>query len=331
MKQVVLLAFLICITIATVRADTLSLGDTRYDGVINGIKNGKVSITVRGQEHPCELSDITGIFLDDAPKLADAEAARANDPKKSAAIYKQIIPTINKPDLKLLVEWRAIDPTDRDARWSEAIALFLDVYQAVPTDAVWNGRPTHWPAPGSSMLEESARHVNAAIKDAKSEDVKKKLRLYLLDIYTKAGDTAAAQRVAREIETGIAQEPAVAAAAPQVPAATAEITAALAAKNYDAALKQADARLANATGENAVELYAIKAQALEGLNKFHEAAGAWLRIFAHYPASPSAPEALLNAARLEKKLNNPAAKIIFDEILQKYPASKEAALVPQEK
>ncbi len=323
------------LTASACLGDVLSLGDHRYEGMVNGIKNGKVSITTRGQEHQYELNDITELSLDDVPKLADAEAARANDPKKSAALYKQLIPTINKPEIKLLIEWRAIDPTDRDARWNEALALFLDVFQAAPADTVWRGRPSHWPAAGSSMFDDGARRVSTAIKDAKSEDAKKKLRTYLLDIYTKAGNTAEAQRVAQEIATGITPDPMIPATAkaPSSDAATElrEISAALAAKNFAAAIRQADVQLASATGESAVALYALKAQALEGENKPHEAAGAWLRIFSHYPASAAAPGALLSAARLEKKINDPAAaKSLLDEILQKYPDSKEAALAARE-
>jgi len=321
------------ILVAPLRADTLSLGTNRYEGSLNGIRNRKISITIRGKELQYELGDLSGISLDEAPKLSEAEAARADEPKKSAALYKQVIPTINKPELKLLVELRAIDPTDRDARFDEAVALFLDVYEAAPTDAVWNSRPSHLPGAGSKMLDESARRVTGAIHEIKSDDAKKNLRKFLLDIYTKAGNTAEAQRVAREISTGIAEGTAVTAPATAVDplaAALGEITAALSAKQFEAALKQADALLASATGENAVELLACKAQALEGQEKPKEAAATWLRIYAHYPVSTAAPAALLNAARIEKKLNDPAAKTLFEELLQKYPASKEAALVPRE-
>ncbi|HVT81063.1 MAG TPA: hypothetical protein VHM90_10435, partial [Phycisphaerae bacterium] len=203
---------------ALTRADTLSLGTNRYEGSLNGIKNGKISITIRGTEHQYDLADLTGIDLDDVPKLADAEIARTDNPKASAATYKQVIPTVNKPELKLLVELRAIDPTDRDARFDEAVVLFLDVYQAAPIDAVWNARPSHLPGPGSKMLDDSARRVAAAIKETKSDDARKNLRKFLLDIYTKAGNTAEAQRIAREIATGIAEEPVATPAAPAAPA-----------------------------------------------------------------------------------------------------------------
>jgi hypothetical protein len=322
---------------ALARADTLSLGDNRYEGVINGIRGGKASITIRGTERQYELSDITAISIDDLPRLADAESVRAPDPKKAVAAYKAVIPTINKPELKLLIQWRAIDAYDRDGQWSEAVNLFLEVYRAAPADAVWNTRPSRFPAAGSKMLDDSAARVTAALRDAKSDDVKKNLRKFLLDIHTKAGNIQEAQRIAREIDTGIAEPPITAAAPETAPAsnpataALAEITAALAASDFDKVITLANQQLATAAGPAAVQLLALKAQALEAQNKPREAAATWLRIFAHYPSSPSAPAALLNAARLQKKLNDPAAaQVLLTELTQKYPASKEAALAPNQ-
>ena len=315
---------------AVARADSVNVDGNKYEGTIVGIKSGRLAITIRNTEHEYDLDKIADVVIDAAPKFADAEKARDTDPKAAAALYKQVIPALNKPELKQFAQWRAIAPTDADNRWTEAVQLFLDVYRASPTDFIYKSRPTHMPNAGSAMLAESADKVAAAAKAAKSDDVRKNLKLFLLDIYTKAGNTDAANRLAREISTGIAED-----AAPPKPAenpiaasgsaAVTEIETALRSKNYDAALKQADAQLATATGDTAVQLFTLKAQAYEAQNNLEGALAALLRIPAHYPDSPAAPAALLHAADLDKKLNHPAAAAaLTTELLEKFPSSPEA-------
>ena len=328
-------AFLACALAALIGrpafADSVAVATGTYDGTINGIRNGKVSLTPKaGAEKLFELSEVAALSLDQWPKFLQAERLRA-DPLQTAAAaaaYKALIATINKPELRLLAEWRAIDPTDRDNRWTEAVALFLDVYQASPTETLWKFRPAHWPAATSKMLPDSADKVAAAVKSAKTDEAQKNLRVFLLEIYTRAGDTTAAQRVAREISTGLAEDPDV---TPAQTAALGAIDAALQAGNFAAAATRAGALLATATGEPAAQAFASQARALEGQEQWEAAAAVWLRIPAHYPASPGAPAALWRAAELEQKLNHPqAAKALADELRTQYPESKEsAALKPQ--
>jgi TolA-binding protein len=134
--------------------------------------------------------------------------------------------------------------------------------------------------------------------------------------------------VAREISTGLAEDPG---ASPAQTAALRAIDAALKTGNFAAAATQADALLATATGEPAAQAFASKARALEGQEQWEAAAAAWLRIPAHYPASPGAPAALLRASELARKLNHTqAAQALTDELRTQYPESKEAAaLKPQ--
>jgi tetratricopeptide (TPR) repeat protein len=311
------------------RADSFLIEKNRYEGAIIGLHDGRLMATIRGVQRAYELSDVSSINLDDVPRLAEAEQARGDDPKKAAALYKQAIAAINKPELKLLAQWRAIDPTDRDGRWLEAVTLFLDVYQASPTDSVWKGRPTHFPAAGSSMLTDSADKVAAAAKAARSDEIRKNLNSFLLDIYTKAGDTQAAERLAREMSTGIVEElgPRTESnpAAITDQAALSQLESDLHDKNYDAIISHADILLSHATGETAVQALSFKAQAYEGLEQWESAAATWLRIPAHYASSARVPAALLHAGQIEKRLNHPeAASALFREILDKYPESKEA-------
>ncbi len=306
-------------------ADSITVGTQPYDGAVNGIRDGKLSLTLKsGAEKLFDLAEVSTLRLDQWPKFLEAEQARP-DALKAAALYKALIPTINQPNLKLLAQWRAIDPFDRNGLWTDAVVLFLDVYQAAPAEAVWKVRPSHFPAPGSKMLAESAGQVAAAVKTAKTDEARKYLRTFLLEIYTQAGDKQSADRVARELSTGIAEDPRPT-TAPAIPAAALTgIDAALRAKNYDRVLQQADALLPAATGESAVQLFALKALALEGQEQLDPAAAVWLRIPAHYPASPAAPLALLRAAELQQKLSRPqAAQALLDELRAQYPDSKEA-------
>jgi hypothetical protein len=315
---------------ALLRADTVATSSASFTGTVNGLRNGKLSLTLNtGAEKSLDLPDIASIALDQSPQFLAAEKLRA-DPLQAiaaAAAYKALIPTLNNPALKLLAEARAIDPTDRDARWTEALALFLDVYQSAPTDAVWKLRPTHIPAAPSRLLTDSADQITAALKNVPNDAVRQNLRQLLRDIYTRAGDTAAAARVTREIATGTADPPPPASSpSPVNTVALAAINTALSAKDYASALRQIDPLLPTATGESAVQLFSLKARAFEGQNQLESAVALWLRIPAHYPASPAAPAALQRAADLQQQLNHLAeAQALLAELRSAYPNSPEAA------
>ena len=230
---------------------------------------------------------------------------------------------MNKKDLRVVAQWRAIEPLDKGEKWVEAVGMFLEVYGASPTEGVWKVRPTHMPAAGAKPLSDSADKVAAAVKIAKGDEARKNLQGWLLEIYNRAGDTAAAQRVAREM-SGVAAE--TAPARPTVVAALADVEAAYRGKDYAGVIKKADAELATTTGETAIALFAFKAQAQEALGKDEDAAGTWLRIAAHYPTNVRAAEALLAAGQLEKKMGHAeAAKALFREVMEKFPGTKEAA------
>src|ERR1051325_6476000 len=166
---------------ALARADSVTIDGLKYDGTVVGIKGGRFVLSIANTERSYDLEKLSAATIDSIPKFTDAEKVRESDPKAAAALYKQIIPTINKPELRLFTQWRAIAPTDADGRWTEAVSLFLEVNQAAPTETIWKSRPTHLPNAGSAMLGESAEKVNAAVKAAKSDDARKNLKLFLLD------------------------------------------------------------------------------------------------------------------------------------------------------
>lgn len=325
------LAFTTALAAQLARADTLATATGPLDGTINGLRNGKISITLKSSvEKQFDLADVTSISLDQFPAFGQAEAFR-DDALKASGAYKTLIPALNKPELKLLAEARAIDPYDRNTQWNEAVALFLDVYQAQPTDASWKLRPTHFPAMGSRLLSESAEHVAAAVKAARSDEARKNLRYFLLDLYTRAGDNPNAQRVSQEI-AGVATDP-----PPPQPAADpilnfnlSQLESALTAGNFDQVVQQADTFLPKAQGspDAAAQLFSLKARALESQTKLDLALAAWLRIPAHYPDSVLAPTALARAAAIQQKLKHAdQSAALLDEIRTAYPASPEANLL----
>jgi hypothetical protein len=319
----------------TLRAeDTVVSDGLTWTGTIVGLKEGRLALTLPAGDKLYDLSKVSKITIAGNQKFNDAEAVRTTDPKKSAALYKEAIRAFNEPEIKQLAQLRAVAPTDADGRYTEALAYFLEVYAAAPNPAVWALHPTHIPAGGSSMLKEAVQKIADTLKNFKSDEAKANLKNLQLDLLTRAGDTEAAQRLAREIATGVVDEPKTQAKpaaavdpAAQMTAVLAEIDAAIRNKNYDGALKQIDAQLATASGENAVQLFILKARVYEDQGQLDLATATLLRVSAHYPSSPTAPAALLQAATLQKRANHPQeAKTLLDEVVTQYPDSREAVV-----
>lgn len=318
----------------SVRADdSVQLkGGFKHFGTVHGMRDGKLWMTIESGPRLYEWDEVQALTLESTARFGEAEAARTTDVKKAAAFYKEAIRSLNDPPMKLLAQYRAIAPTDADGKWTEAVGYFLEVYAAMPTEAVWKARPTRLPPAESSMLRESNERIEAALKNFKSEEARKNLKHLQLDILTRAGATEAAQRLAREIATGVVEE--VAPATPraidpaaQASAAVMAVEEAIRTRDFATAVKRADGLLGIATGEQAVQVFLLKARALEEQNQLDLATAALLRVVAHYPSSPAAPGALLRAAELQKRANHPeAAKVLLAEIMTQYPESREAAV-----
>jgi tetratricopeptide (TPR) repeat protein len=309
-----------------------ALGDRFfYDGLlyedvtINGYRNDGVSVTLKAGGKILSLSKISWMAIDAAPTLVDAEKSRTADPKKAAALYRDAIRALNDPDQKMLAELRAVAPTDADGRYVEALGDFLDVYAADPTEATWSMHPTHLPNAGSTMLVEAAERIQAALPKFSSDGAKKNLKTLQLELYTKAGDPRADSLV-KELTTGIVESSSPkAAAAPTEESAIEPIQAAIKAKDFAGAIQQADALIRVAREETVIRAYELKALAYQGENQLDAAAATLLRIATYYPASTSAPTALLMAADLQKRGGHEAeAARLYHEIIDKYPSAPEA-------
>ncbi len=330
------LATIISLTGAVHADDSFNYDGISYSGTIVGQRDGKLVATLGSTDRSYDLDKVLVITLSANENFTNAEIVRATDVKKAAALYKEAISSLNSPALKQLAKLRAIQPTAQDGKWLDAVGYFLDVYQAFPVDAVWKVRPTHMPDPGSSMLKDSTDRIAAVAKTIRTDEARKNLQSFERDILNQAGDTAAAGRLAREAATGIAEDPPAPSpsrpvdAAAQSDAGLAEMEAAIRAKDYDGAIKRAEARLDTASPDLSVQLFRQEARVYQEENKPELAIAALLRISAHYPSSPEVPAALLEAGTLEKSDHPAAAKALFQEIVEKFPNSKEAVIARTE-
>jgi len=255
---------------ASAMADSLKADGFKYSDEVTvvGIKEGQLQTTIKGSEKLFDLATVESIDLTGQQRFNEAELAR-KDAKKAAALYKSALGNINDRKLKLLAEARAIAPTDADGKFTEAMTYFLDVYAASPTEGIWKLHPTNLPPASSSMLKDAAEKINVKLASIKGDEARKNLKTLQLDILTKAGDPKAAT-LARELKGGnnepTASTPAPEAAAPVATAAEGleGVSNALHSKNYDAVITQADNLLKTATGDTAVRLFELKAQAYEG-------------------------------------------------------------------
>jgi tetratricopeptide (TPR) repeat protein len=301
--------------------------------LVLGIRNDKLAFrTQAGKELQVDLGKVSKIIIDKMPKFNAAEEARDSDAKRAAALYKEALQQeLTNRALRPLGLWRSIGPTDADGRWTEAVTLFLSLYQTNPTEAVWAIRPTHIPAAGSSMLKESADLIGSRLAQFSNADAKKNLQLMQVDLYTKAGETKAAARLAREL-SGAAPEPEVGNAggsgAETVPIGAVEmapIEDAIKSGKYETALELSDKLLARATGDGAATVTMAKARAYAGAKQRELAAATYLRVAIFYPKSAAAPAALLAAADLQRQMQHEEeAKRLYKELSEKYADSPEA-------
>jgi hypothetical protein len=305
-------------------ADALRADGFRYsDGVtVIGLKDGQLYATINGSDKLFALDKVESIELTGQPQFNEAETSR-KDAKKSAALYKEAMTHINDRKLKVLAAARAIGPADSDGKFLEAVGYFLEVYSAFPTDDIWKLKPANIPPATSSMLKESADRIRARVSLIKSDDAKKNLKTFELELLTKANDPRAGA-LAKELGTGTVESPTntVQTNAEPAPAAnisggesTEGVSNAIRAKNYDAAIAQADTLLKTANEANAVALLELKAQAYEAQKKLDLAAAALIRVSAHYPNNSKAIPDLMRAAELQKTLkHDDEAKRLSDEI-----------------
>lgn len=338
----IVFAAVVSATASLALADYVKIDGFGYDNVIiKGVQEGKLLVLVGPKSETHAFSKVDEVRIEDVPALAEAEKAYANkEYKKAGQSYITAMNRTNNRGLQQVIMARAIPALEADGRFNDAVKYFLEVYQAHPTEAAWDLRPTKLPAKGSNMLAEAARMIESKlnIPALKAETPQKNLKMFLLEIYQKAGNDAKAAALAKELGASLPETPTAGSndtrtTTPAAPesiqvadgATTRDVDAAIAAKDYAKAVALADSALRTAQGETAAALYMAKARALAADKKPDDAALAYLRIYAHYPSSPLAPAALLNAANIQKEQKREdAAKRLYREIVEKYPNSQQA-------
>ncbi len=300
---------------------------------ILGIRNDQLAFTLNAREIDVDLSKVSTLAINKSPKFNEAEQVRDSDARKAAALYKEALQReMTSKALRPLAQLRAIAPTDADGRYSEAMALFLNVYQQFPSATIWTFRPTHLPGPGSTLLKESADLIGSRLPAFTDAEARKNLQLLQVDLYGKAGDTKAAAALARAVtgaspagETG---SPAAAVLTTDIaitPADLAPINEAISGGKANEAIAMVEQLLPRANAEGAAQLLMAKARAYAAGKQPELAAAAYLRVPIHYPQSSLAAASLLAAADLQKMLNHAdEAARLYKELAEKYPDAPEA-------
>ncbi|HVX86686.1 MAG TPA: hypothetical protein VH253_18025 [Phycisphaerae bacterium] len=330
------------------RADTVVADGFTYDWtLVLGLRGDKFAFrTQQGKDVTVDLGTVSKILIDKAPDFNGAEEARDSDAKKAAALYREALSQeMNAATLRPMAWWRSIGPTDADGRWTDAVGLFLNLYATCPTEAIWKLRPTHVPAKGSSMLKESADligkkvaalpqagPVGGAAGELNWTEVRKRLQTWQVELYTRAGETQTAARLARVL-SGAPAEDGGGAAAPVAAGSNGQITVvemapiedAIKTGHYETAIGEANKLLEGADAEGAVTLFLAKARAYAGAKEPELAVANYLRVPIHYGGSKEAAGALASAAELQRQLGHVAeADRLLKEIQDKYPDSPEA-------
>jgi|GEM_PF-1559183 len=306
-----------------------------------GLRNGELVVQQSGQERRYAIDKLESLEVDKNAKFSEAERLRG-EPKKALAAYQAALQNTTGA-MRSLIQARMIAMQEADGRWTDAVKTFVELYKAGPAASLWAIRPTKLPDASSKMLVEAADWISTQLAAFKQPEAIKNLKMMQLEMYTKAGNDKAGP-LAKELGTGGTVDKvnppentntntAVTPTTPVTPTVSSTssediraVEGMIAAKKFDDAIGKIDAALASATGESAVKLYQLRAQASVGLSKPADAAVSLLRIATHYPTSASAPSALLQAGELQKSLkNDDAAKRLFKEVVDKYPASREAA------
>jgi tetratricopeptide (TPR) repeat protein len=309
-------------------ADSVVFDGFPYKDIsISGYSDGAIVADAAGVQKTYDCSRLDQIELEDQTTFNKAEAARrAKDWAIASEQYSKALLETRR-SLRPVVEARAILAFDMTGKYVDAMKAFIDIYSKSPTAATYALRPQKLPDASSQMLGDAATIINGRMNDQKFSDpaVQNNLKAILIDIYTQSKDPRLSAVVHSVTGTPAPAVDAVADAGPKEPKDGASaIDDALTAGKYSDVIKTADTLLATADTETAVHLYMAQGQAYAALNKPEDAEAAYLRVAIHFPMHSQAPNALLQAADLEKKSNPEGAKRLLKEIVDKYPNSPAA-------
>jgi TolA-binding protein len=344
--------------LATVAACGLALparGDTLWIASASGgnplqyanakvlsVADGKIVFSTGGRETTRELSQVARLQLDDEPALSTAEEALAQG-KLDAAVenYRRVLDSTPKPWLKTYAATKLASVAPKANRFDAAAAAYVTLLLLDPQRAA--ALKPAMPDQKSNYLVTAINDVNTALAQTNLAPAQRQsLQGFLLELQRARGDEKAATETAQQLlqsaPTGAAAGAAGAAASSMAKLRLDAASAALQGRDYAKAIQEITAAKALLTTprEQADALYTL-AEARAGLAtqkndaaSWQDAALAYMRVVAHFKDSPFGaayvPRSLFKTAQIEEQLNDvPAAKAIYQQLIEQYPNDQSAA------
>jgi TolA-binding protein len=346
-------AALACAVLAGVglpaRADDIYLGKEGAElplknVTLRNVKDGELyySTSTRGEAHRpvSEIGrlELTGETQFNAAERAFSEARSAKDEatakqKYGEAVtgYTTTLSSTNKAWLRDFIAARMQVAGPRSGRFDAALAGWKAIAEKDPAAAMKAKPSTEGIDPKSQYLANAAKDLQASAAAAAGKpEVRKAYLDLLLDVQKAMGDTEGAIKTA-EAKVQISGSPEEIAAL-----AVSQAQNDVANRRYDAAaerLGRADlaALPEPARGDAAFVLAECRAAKLPPnapADQWKDVAIDYMRVVAGYPASPSAPAALLKVAEIFEKLKEPETALkVYQQVAREHantPAAQAA-------
>jgi TolA-binding protein len=330
-------------------ADTVSIrpadasansAPTVYSDVrVTSVETGKIVFqTQNGHNVVKDLSSVVDLTLDDEPNFNQAQIDYAgNHLDRAVDEYDQTIQKTDKAWLKAFCLPRMTDAADKSGQFDKAAQGYAMLVLGNPALAAQH-RPAV-PQFGSQYLDAAAATVSAAVDTANiTPEQQTALLAFLLEIQRARRDSAAIDAVASRLtgnptSGGAASDLAATALAD---AKISEARNAISQQRYDDAINliQTSRQYFVDTPHQADALYLLaqgrqgQAEAANKPDTWKDAAIAYLRVVADFknsPGAPHVPDALLHAAGILQRLNQPdKASQMYQSILDAYPSAPAA-------
>lgn len=324
---------------SSLRADSITTTEQSIrDCKILRVVGGRVIARVGDDAKSFPLADISRVEITSLDLLTQAEDARAQKQwPRAQTLYTRAGRSTSKA-VQNLTQARLIEVLDQRGQWADAVSVFLKMYAAEPSDAAWLLRPANLPEEKSVMLPESAKMIEARMREEIFQTVlaQRHMKQLLMDIYLQMNDSRAAT-LARQLQQGVdgpAQKQVVESAekktdAPATQAAAQasgvdhiarQVEEFIAQKKYTEALEKIDTASSRAEGANAAQLAILRGDVQAASGAEDDALMTYIRVSSMNDSGNWGGAALLKTARLQKKLNrDEAAQRLLREVIDKYP------------
>ncbi len=344
MRKITLAILLICATVPVARGDEVVVsGMPPYAGVkVLRVNNCQVIFTVPGGRQLSKgMSEVKSIIIDNQEDFNKAEKLlRQGQPEKAVTAYDAANKTTRSPLIRLLVHYRRLDALDQAGYIDIAVRQWLVIVDENNASKQSLALRPKNPAPKGSPRNKSAIEILRKRKEDTQGALAEEIQALLDKLYRVEGKESPSEQDGDTVEaTDDGQGPRTKpfngsngdaklldAAEELISGGQAQEAMDRLEKNLDkfdrnnlprALLLMGKARQAQAQlapGEKADEML-ISA----GLN--------YMKVVAHFPHSPQAPQALYLAGKVNASFSKPnirAAKNAFNMVIQRYDKSEYA-------